>query len=174
MLKLSATLLDQQIISLRTGGAVATSESAIINPNNLKIEGFYVVDQFSKQRLILLTQDIRDITAQGLLIDDHSVLTEPDELIRLQQIIEINFTLIHKPVQTVKKEKVGKINDFAADSQTMYIQKMYVGQSLLKSFTTGQLSIDRSEIVEVTNKRVVIKELQKPTRSAVRLPAPAV
>ncbi len=56
----------------------------------------------------------------------------------------------------------------------MYIQKMYVGQSLLKSFTTGQLSIDRSEIVEVTNKRIVIKELQKPARTSVRLPAPAV
>ncbi len=104
MLKLSATLLNQPIISLRTGATVATSDSAIINPNNLKIEGFYVIDQFSKQRLILLTQDIRDITAQGLLIDDHSVLTEPDELVRLQQIIEINFTLIHKPVQTVKDQ----------------------------------------------------------------------
>lgn len=166
MLKLSASLLDQPVISLRTGGQVATSVAMIINPNNLKIEGLFCTDQFSGQRLVLLTQDIRDTNAQGLIVDDHDVLVESDELIRLKSVLEMKYDLIGKPVQTAKKERVGKVHDFALDDVSYIIQKLYVSQSLLKSFSNGQLSIDRNEIVEVTNRRVIIKELLKPSKSA--------
>lgn len=174
MLKLSAALLDQPIMSLRTGAAVGASQAAIINPNNLKIEGFYSSDRFSKDRLVLLTQDIRDITKQGMIVDDHDVLTKPDELIRLKSILELDFTLIDKPVYTVSKHKVGKITDYAADEATLYIQKIYVGQSLIKSLSTGQLSIDRTQIVEITNRRVVIKDLEQSVKGGIPATAPAI
>ncbi len=45
------------------------------------------------------------------------------------------------------------MNDYATEVETMYIQKLYVGQSLLKSFAGGSLSVDRSQIVEITNRR---------------------
>lgn len=174
MLQLSASLLNRSVMSLRTGGVVATTETAIINPNNLKIEGFYCFDQFSKQRLILLAQDIRDIIGQGLVVNDHDVLTEPDELIRLKQILDLQFELLGKPVQTVSKQKIGKVEDFAADSETLHIQKLYIGQSLLKNFSNGQLSVDRDQIVEITNKRVVIQDLENKANSGVRATAPAI
>ncbi len=174
MLQLSTSLLNQPVMSLRTGGVIATTESAIINPNNLKIEGFYCNDHFGKKKLILLSQDVRDVISQGVVVDDHDALTEAGELIRLNSVLELKFELIGKPVQTVTKEKVGKVNDFAADKETLYIQKLYVGQSLLKSLSTGQISIDRDQIVEITNRKVVIKELLKPTKSGVTLTAPAV
>ena len=174
MLQLSTALLNKPVMSLRTGGVVATTESAIINPNNLKIEGFFCNDHFSKNKLILLSQDVRDVIAQGVVIDDHDVLTDPSELIRLKAILELEFLLLGKPVQTVSKQKVGKVNDFAADKETLYIQKLYVGQSLLKSLSTGQISVDRNEIVEITNRKVVINELLKPSKSGVTLNAPAI
>lgn len=174
MLQLSTSLLNQSVMSLRTGGVIATTESAIINPNNLKIEGFYCNDHFSKKRLILLSQDVRDVISQGIVVDDHDALTEPDELIRLNSILELKFELLGKPVQTVSKERVGKVSDFAADKETLYIQKLYVGQSLLKSLSTGQISVDRNQIVEITNRKVVIKELLKPTKSGAVMTAPAI
>lgn len=173
MLKLSGSLLNQPVLSLRTGDTIAVSESLIINPNNLKIEGLYCIDNRSRQRLVLLTQDIRDSIQQGLVVDDYTALTEPLDLIRLEPILKLEFELIGKPVQTAKKQKVGKVTDFAADDQTLYIQKLYVSQSLIKSLSNGQLSIDRNDIVEVTNKRIVIKELQRPTNSGVTATAPA-
>lgn len=174
MLQLSASLLNQPVNSLRTGGIVGTTESAIINPNNLKIEGFYCIDHFSRKKLILLTQDIRDIIKQGIVVDDHAVLTEPEELIRLKPILELEFEILGKPVVTVSKQKVGKVNDFAADNQTLYIQKLYVGQSLLKSLSSGQLSLDRNQIVEITNKKIVVQDLEQLTKSRVPVSAPAV
>lgn len=158
-------------MSLRTGQPVATALTPIINPNNLKIEGFYCTDRFSKQELILLYQDIRDVIPQGFVVDDHDVLSEPHELVRLKDVMQIGFKLIGKPVVTVAKERVGKVSDYAVEIETFYVQKLYVSQSLLKSFTGGNLGIDRSQINEITDKKIIINELLKGTPAAAGVPA---
>lgn len=165
MLQLSKVLLNRPVLSLRTGGVIATALGPIINPNNLKIEGFYCTDRFSKDMLILLPQDIRDTLQQGLVVNDHDVLVPKDELIRLKDVIELGFELMDKPVVTVNKKRIGKINDYAADSSSLYIQKLYVGQSLLKSLSSGQLSVDRSQVVEITSRKIVIQDPLKPTQA---------
>jgi hypothetical protein len=157
-------------MSLRTGGPVGTALGPIINPNNLKIEGLYCQDRFSKDTLILVSSEIRDIIEQGIVVNDHDALSPPDELVRLQDIIDLRFDVMGKPVVTVSKEKLGKVNDYAADSQTLYIQKLYVGQSLLKSLSGGQLSVERTNIVEITNKKIIVQEILRPTKAG--MPAP--
>ena len=160
MLQLSASLLNKSVLSLRTGSPIASVVGVIINPDNLKIEGFYCQDRFNKQRLVLLSQDIRDTLPQGYAVNDHDVLTEPEELVRLQKVMEINFTLLGKPVVTLSKDKLGKVNDYATETGSMFIQKIYVSQSILKSFTGGSLSIDRSQINEITPRRIIVNDLQ--------------
>lgn len=145
---------------------VATIQGAVINPNNLKIEGFYCQDKFDKKQLVLLYQDIRDILPQGYVINDHDVLAEPEELVRLKDVLSLRFDLAGKQVVTVDKEKIGKVSDYATDTDTMFIQKIYVARSLLKNFTGGSLSIDRSQINEVTPRRIIINDLLKKVPAA--------
>jgi sporulation protein YlmC with PRC-barrel domain len=159
MLQLSKALINQPILSLRTSTPVATTLSPLINPNNLKIEGLYCQDRFEKRRLILLYQDIRDVLPQGIVVDDHDVLSDPSELVRLKDLITLNFDLLGKQVVTVSKDRVGKVSDYATEIETMYIQKLYVGQNIIKSFTGGTLSVDRSQIYEITPGRVIINDL---------------
>ncbi|HSX36748.1 MAG TPA: hypothetical protein VLG13_01335 [Patescibacteria group bacterium] len=159
MLQLSGSLLNKSVMSLRTGTPIATVTGTIFNPNNLKIEGFYCEDRFNKSRLVLLYQDIRETIPQGFVVNDHDVLAEPEELIRLKETLKLRFELIGKQVETVSKQKVGKVNDYAVETETMYVQKIYVAQSILKSFTGGSLSVDRSQINEITPKRIIINDL---------------
>ena len=118
---------------------------------------------------MLLTQDIRDMVPKGFVVNDHDVLSEPEELVRLKKVIELSYNPIGKQVVTISKSKVGKVSDYAFDNNSMYIQKLYVSQSILKSFTGGTLSVDRSQINEITPKKIIINELTKKAR----LPAPA-
>jgi len=171
MLRLSESLLNRPVMSLRTGQPVATAIEPIINPNNLKIEGFYCSDRFSKDELILLYQDIRDVIPQGFIIDDHDVLTAPEELVRLKNIMDTDYKLIGKPVVTVNKQRVGKVSDYATEIETMYIQKIYVTQGVLKSLTGGTLGVERNQINEVTDRRVIINELLKGTPAAASVTA---
>ncbi len=175
MLQLSSTLANKAVLSLRTGGQVATATEPIINPNNLKIEGFYCDDRFEKKQLILLTQDIRDRMGHGFVVNDHEVLVDPAELIRLQPVLKLKFALIGKPVVTVNKRRLGKVNDFAIDDEAMYVQKIYVGQSIIKSFTGGNLSVDRGQIVEITDRKIVVQEPLKPVKEGApaAMPSPA-
>ena len=154
-------------MSLRTGGLVATAKQLIINPNNLKIEGWHCEDQFSKQTLVLLTKDVRDIVPQGLAIDDYDRLSETDDLIRLQEILQLNFELIGKHVITDAKRKVGKVADYAADMTTFMIQKLYISQPVYRNFTGGQLSVDRSQIVEITTTHITVRDVDIKVGSAV-------
>lgn len=161
MLQLSDRLLNRPVLSLRTGSVVATAITPIINPDNLKIEGFYCQDSRNKAQLILLCQDIREIIKRGYVIDDHDVLAEADELVRLKEVLDINYQIVGKQVVTTSKEKVGKVTDYAVEVGSMTIQKIYVAQSLMKSLTGGSLSVDRSQVNEITPKRIIINELAK-------------
>lgn len=153
-------------MSLRTLGVVATAEQPLINPNNLKIEGWYCRDQFSNNTLILLSKDIRDIVPQGLAVDDYDSLTEPDELIRLKDILDLNFAILGKQVITERKRKVGKVSDYAVDIKSFYVQKLYVSQPVYRNFSGGQLSIGRTQIVEITNQHIVVRDVDEKVSSA--------
>lgn len=172
MLQLSDALLNRPVLSLRTGAQIATAVTPIINPNNLKIEGWYCQDRFSKETLVLLEQDVRDIIKQGIVVNDHDVLTEPDELVRLKEILDYEFELIGKPVVSANKKRVGKLNDYAVETETLYIQKIYVAQSIMKSFGSGALSVDRSQITQITNRKIVIQDPLQPKKAGIS-PAPA-
>jgi len=171
MLQLSAGLLNKSILSLRADAVIAQVNGIIINPDNLKIEGFYCLDRFNKDQLVLLCQDIRDVLPRGYVVNDHDVLTPPEELVRLKQIMDIDFQILGKQVVTVSKQKVGKVSDYAAETETMYVQKIYVAQSMLKSFTGGSLSIDRNQINEITPTRIIINDLLRGSTATARAAA---
>ncbi len=159
MLKLINSLIDKPVLSFRSGTAIATVQSPLINPDNLKIEGFYCKDRFHNNPLIMLYSDIRDFNGSAYFVNDIDALSEPEELVRLKKVIDAGWILDGKPVYTVSKQKVGKVNDYAVEVETMYIQKLYVSQNLLKNFKLSSLSIDRSQIQEITDKRIVIQDL---------------
>lgn len=165
MLQLSGSLLNKPVLSLRSGGTVAWIVEPIFNPNNLKLEGFYCDDTVDKQRLILLYQDIRELSNHGFIIDDHDVLAQRRDLVRLKSVLNLHFELLNKPVVTVSKDKIGKVSDYAIETDTMYVQKLYVSRSILRNLASGSLSIDRSQIVEITNNKIIINDLLQGTPS---------
>lgn len=168
MLLLSTKLKDQPVLSLRTGGKVAQVLGPVINPNNMKVVGFYCQDHFSGNELILLTQDIREHIRQGFVVNDHEVLADAEDLIRLKDTLEIQYDPIGKTVITDHKRKLGKVSDYAVDSDSLYVKKLYVTPRMLKSLTGSQLSIDRTQIVEVTDKHIVIKEATQKAQQPAR------
>lgn len=171
MLQLSDALINRPVLSLRTGSPVATATEPIINPNNLKIEGWYCHDHFSRTTLVLLEQDVRDIIKQGIVIDDHDVLIDSKELVRMKELLSIRFELLGKAVYSDSKKRLGKVNDYAVEVETLYIQKLYVAQSIMKNFTGGSLSVDRSQITQITSKKIVILDPLQPQKGSI--PAPA-
>jgi len=173
MLKLSATFVDIPVMSLRNGQPLGVASQVIINPDNLKVEGWYVIDRFDNSKLALVTGDVRDILDQGIVVNDHDALTNPEDLVRLRDVMDLRFDLIGKLVVTASGKKIGKASDFAVETSSFFIKKIYVNQSIIKNFSGGILSIDRTQIVEITPSRIVVEDLVEKTGIKAVQPSPA-
>lgn len=155
MLYLSTKLYNIPLLSLRSAGRIGTVIEPIINPHNLHIDGFYCQIPAHKTNLVLLDIEVRDLSPKGIIIDDNRNLSEPEDLVRLKSILQINFKILEKPVLTDKK-KIGKLTEYAIDQQSLFIQKLYVQPPIWQSVNQHRLTFDRNSVVEVTDTHIVV------------------
>jgi len=152
---LSSSLVNRPVLSLQAGGVIATAQEPIINPGNLKIIGWRC--KSGNHKLILLTQELRDISEQGLIVNDLSALSSPEELVRHHEIINLNFQLTSKPVKS-GRGRLGKVSDYSYN-EGLFVQKLYVDQPLVKVLSgTGTLIIDRTQIQEITDSYILVND----------------
>jgi hypothetical protein len=158
MLKLSGSLVNQPVMSLRSGGQIAVATTPIVNPHNLKILGWWCKTT-SGQMKVLLSEDVREIIPNGLAVNDEDALSSTEDLVRHKEILDTHFELMDKVVKT-KRQKLGKVSDFSYNDG-MFIQKLYVARPLHKLFTTEDTSIiDRTQILEVTDNYILVRDTE--------------
>lgn len=161
MLQLSKIFYDRKILSLRTGGPIGQALSPVINPSNLKIEGWYATAIRERESYVLPAAEVRDIIAKGIVVNDHTSLTLTEDLVRLKNIIDLGFEVIGKTVRTESKKTLGKVVDYAVEDQSYVIKKLYITQGIIRNFTGQQLVVDRNQIIEITDRHVIVREIQE-------------
>ncbi len=111
----------------------------------------------SGQRTVLLAEDIRESLPAGLAVNDEDALSEPADLVRHKEILEIRFDLMDKQVRT-KRHKLGKVSDYSYNDG-LFVQKLYVARQLHKVFTSDDtLIVDREQIIEVTDRFILVRD----------------
>jgi len=165
MLKLSANLKNLHIISLRTSGPVALAVAPILNPHNLKIIGWWCRVPGVAQPMVLLCDDIRELSADTIAINDEEDIIPPEDLARYKEILDIDYDLLGKAVKT-KRGKIGKVADYSYNDG-MFVQKLYVEKPMHKVFSLEDtVLIDRNQIMEVTDHYILVKDTEVKTKEA--------
>ncbi|HEV2412247.1 MAG TPA: hypothetical protein VGS28_00375 [Candidatus Saccharimonadales bacterium] len=154
---LDSRLAHLPIHSLRSGASLGFIDDPIIDPRQLKIIAFYCSNTHIPEPAILHSTDIREIGNMGVIIDDEEVIMPPDDLVRTQQVMDYNFVLLDKLVIDTQKRRLGKIESYSIDVSSFYIVKLNVRQSAFKNLWGSSLSIDRTQIVEVTDSKIVVQ-----------------
>lgn len=158
MLLLSSSLRNRPVVSLRTGTRIALAVEPIINPHNLKILGWWCAVN-GGGRQVLMADEVRESMPDGLAVNNEDALSDPADLVRHKEILDINFELMEKPVRT-KRQKLGKVSDFSYNDG-LFVQKLYVAKPLRKVFTSDDtLVIDRQQIIEVTDKYILVRDTE--------------
>lgn len=165
MLRLSKAFFNRAILSLRTGGKIGNALTPLINPDNLKIEGWFATSLMQKGEHILPSSEIRDFITKGLVVDDADAITEPGDLVRLKNVMAIRFELLGKIVITESTQRLGRVVDFSVDDG-FFVQKLYVNQPLYKNLSGEQLLISRDEIIEITDRRIVVMDAKIRSKSS--------
>lgn len=131
----------------------------ILDPRRLNIVAFYcggpLID-FSPA--ILHTTDIREFSSIGLIVDSADDIMPPDDLVRLKEILDYDFNLVGMQVVEEGGHKLGKVGGYTIDSDSFYIVKLQVKPTLLQSFSSAELLIDRTQIREINDNRIVVRK----------------
>jgi uncharacterized protein YrrD len=137
-------------MSLQTGGKLAHTEKAIINPANLQIVAFEVSGTLLTEKpSFLRIADIREYGRLGMIIDSTDELVGLDDVIQIERLYKQNFSLIGMQVIDESGHKLGKIDGYTVETDDFIIQQINVKKGIFGSFNdTGHL-IHRSQIVEI-------------------------
>lgn len=157
MILLGAALLNVPIMGIQTGGELARTKRAIVDPATLTVVAYEIAShQLTGGQLLLRVADIREMSDIGLIVDSEDEFVHPEDIIKLQDIYERHFNLIGITVQDEQKRKLGKVTDFTLETISFSIQQLTVRRPLLRSLNDTELIIHRSQIIEINNDAIIV------------------
>lgn len=163
MLVNNTRLINVPILSLQAGGAIAWTDTPIIDPDSLKILGFHLsgplVDRAEEN--ILDIKSVREYSRYGMVVDSIDEFVSSEDVVKIKKVLELKFNLVGLKVETKKGSKLGKVSGFTVTDNDFMVQQLIVQRPALKAFIDPELIIPRKEIVEINDYKVIVKDEEK-------------
>ena len=80
-----------------------------------------------------------------------------DDVVKIKEIHDFHFELMNITVKDERGKKLGKVTDYTIEPGSFLIKQLNVRRPMLKSLSDTELLIDRTQIVEVSNDTITIK-----------------
>lgn len=159
MLIMDAKLPATPVLSVRAGGMVTRVLQPIVDPDTLKIIAFRCIGGVVPKMGLrfLMVKSIREYSRFGMVIDDIEELVEKGEIVRLDEVLKLNFGMIGLRVVTKKGQKLGKVVNYTISTDDFKVEQIIVKRPVYKSLVDPELTISRKEIVEVTDYKIIVK-----------------
>ena len=158
MLLLGSRLKNTPVMSLQTGQELARTSSPVIDPRTLSIIAYELEGHLLNTNPSLLRiADIREMSDIGMIVDSSEEFLAVDDVIKIQEVYNLDFKLIDMPVRDIKGRKIGKVHDYSLEIGNFVIQQLSVKRPLLMSLNDSELLIHRSQIREITDEVIIIE-----------------
>lgn len=165
MLVTSSKLIGTPILSMQASSSIGNVSELIVDPESLKIVAFIITGPLADKRAnILDVKSVREYSSFGMVIDSIDELVQKEDILKISDIIDLNFNLINLKVESKKGSKLGHVSDYTVTSEDFTLQQLMVRRPLIKSFADPELIIPRKEIVEVTDYKIIVKDEEKTIR----------
>ncbi len=162
MLVYNSRLIGTTVLSVQSGGPIGQVSASIIDPDNLQIIALRLEGPaVDRRQSILDVRSIREYSQYGIVIDSVDELVSDNDVIRISEIMSLNFNLIGLKVETKKGTNLGKVIDYTLSPEDFTTQQLIVKRPAIKSFIDPELTIPRQEIVEVTDYKIIVKNEEK-------------
>lgn len=162
MLVLGSQLDKNPVLGLQTGAKLAHITRPLIDPSNLKIIAYEVEGPLlSDHPSFLMTNDIREVSSIGMIVDSHEEFVGLEDVIKVEELYKAGFSLIGMSVIDEAKHKLGKVEDYSADTQSFVIEQLNVKRGIIMSLTETGLLIHRSQITEINDKHIIVRTTAK-------------
>lgn len=157
MLIAGSRFLNSPVMGLQTGSELARTSREVIDPRTLEIVAYELEGPLLTERPSLLRiADVREFSDIGIIVDSSDEFVVPDDIIKLNELYELHFTIISKPVFDKKRHKLGKVIGYTIDTTGFLIQQLSIKRPFLKSLDDTELLVHRSQIVEVNDHEIIV------------------
>lgn len=161
-------LLDAPILSIHLGGMVAKTREIVIDPDSLKVVAFKVYGPEIGNGEIgeyLQVKDVREYSPLGMIIDSSDEFIDTNDVVKLKNVLELNFSLDGMKVVTKKGTRLGKVSGYTVNTDNFMVQQLIVRRPILKSFVDPELTIGRSEIAKISDTEIIVKDEEAKIRT---------
>ena len=171
MLLNSAKLIGCPVLSLHLGGPIGRVTNEIVDPSELKVIACEVQGPQTGNGNygdILDIRSIREYSNIGMIIDSIDDLVSRGDVVKFDEIMNLNFNLIGLNVKTKKGTKLGKIVDYTFDPETMMVMQFIVKRPFMKSFLDPELIVGRSEVKEINDYELIVKDEEQKIKKDIK------
>ena len=158
MLRFLADLENANVVDLSSGRVIAQVVDIVVNPHDLSIGALVCFSRSKDSNLYLQTQDIHEFNGENIVVQNSESLADLEELVRLKEIVDINYKLVGKVVKTNTKKRVGVVSDVAFNDKSFMFDKLYVRPPVTKLLSMNDLIIGRNQVVEVSDKAIIVRD----------------
>lgn len=172
MLINNSRLIGCPILSLHIGGRIANVVETVVDPNTLKIVACRVDGPLVGREIgeILPMASVREFSRLGMIVDSGDEFVEANDVVRIKNLLELNFSLLGLKAETRKGHKLGKVSDFTVEPESWQIQQLVVQRPMMQSFLDPELTIARSQISEINDYKVIVKDSTEKAKTKVKAP----
>ncbi len=147
-------------------GMIAKTSELIVDPNDLKVVAFklYGPEVGKASGEYLRVENIREFSEMGMVVDSSDDFVAGDEVIKLEDVLKLSFSLNNMKVESKKGSNLGKVSGYTVETNGFYVEQLIVARPFLKSFMDPELLIPKSEIVKITDDKIIVKDEESKIR----------
>jgi sporulation protein YlmC with PRC-barrel domain len=144
----------------------------LLDISSLEVLAYTCIMPHHSEQMVLMAHDIRQYATDCFIVDDEEELTEPGDIVRLDDKLRIQYSPIGKCVFADTGRKVGNVEDYSINLETSRVQRLFIRQPLLRAWFSSLLIIDRTQIIDITPDRITVLDstVSQPIMSPDRLP----
>lgn len=158
MLLATQELLELPVMSLQTGGEIATTRNTIIDSDTLHILAYELEGkQLDMHPAYLKIEDIRELSDIGFIVDSSDEILALDDIVVHKNLYEHPIRLESMRVVDEQDNKLGKVERLIMDTQSFRVEQLHVRRPFLRSLSDTSLVIHRRQIVNITPDVIVVR-----------------
>ena len=159
MIKEYTSIIGTRILHFDNGQLIGLLKDIIINPDSGKIEAFWInTASLAFKHGILQNDDIVEWKKHIYVRNEH-VIAEPDEIIRIKDVLDRNTQFIGNSVKGESESAYGKVYSLDFDSDKGMLRYIYSQKSFL-GINGKKFTFHYKDIVKTLPDYILVKDNQ--------------
>ena len=156
-MKLASEIINLDVFCLEDNTVLGKVKDLVIDPTNGKLVAFKIYGKgIKKDQNLVSVLEVKHLDREVLAIESKSKIESENELPRPYEILKSKIRILKNKVFTESGNLVGRVSDYALDSNTSQLSRIYVSGNGLSFFFGRERVFSFLQIVEITKNKIIV------------------